>query len=223
MMQFDYTKEASQDTLKGGSLQGYRLMHWLSDILRNWFSDPINIKDERLARLLFRQDGDEDTQLKAVFDIGTPYSKDTKKACTTPMILVSLGDTKYPVTGFNAMGAGPIALNGATPASLGIKYKTITCIIYIITETYDGTVLLANLIEDFLNVNEKALIADNGTISEFHVLGLSAPSEVPENADATAKPAYQAGIQISVTGGISWTTDTQGPVFRGVSIAKSIK
>lgn len=218
MMTFDYTKEADKNTLKGGTLQGYRLMHWMADVLRNWFSDPINIKDERLARLLYRQDGDEETQLKAVFDIGTPYSKDTKKACLTPMILVSLGDTRYPIHNFNAMGAGAIALNGATPAAMGIKYKTIAMGVYVVTETYDGTVLLSNLIEDFLNVNENILIADNRSISEFHVVGSSAPTEIPENAEANAKPVYQAGIQISVTGGISWTTDTQGPVFRGLSI-----
>lgn len=51
-MEFDYTTKRDDDTLMGGALQGYRLIHWLADVLRNWFSDPINIKDERISKLL---------------------------------------------------------------------------------------------------------------------------------------------------------------------------
>ena len=222
-MDFDYTKKANPDTLKPGALQGYRLVHWLADILRNWFSDPINLKDERLCRLLRLQDGDTETSLKALFDIGTPYSQDTKKACTTPMIIVGLGQTSYPVKNFNAIGSGPVAENGAIPMYTGMKYKTIDCQITVLTESYDGTLLLAGLIEDFLCINERLLAADNGMIAEFNVLGSTAPQELRIGAESNAKPIYQTVISIRTVGGLSWYADTQGPVFRGITTTSTLK
>ena len=216
-MEFDYTTKATQDTLKPGTLQGYRLVHWLADVLRNWMSDPINIKDERLCNLLLLQDGEGETMLKAKFDVGTPYAQETTKACTTPMIIVSLGETQYPVSTISQSVGATIAQNGAQAMYKGVKYRSIACHVTVYTESYDGTLLLAGLIEDFLVVNEQQLVMDNGSISEFHVVGSTAPSELKIGSNSNAKPTYQSTISVKVVGGISWHTDTQGPVFRGVT------
>lgn len=222
-IEVDYTAQDNPNTLKGGAMQGYRLVHWLADILRNFLADPINVKDERIARILHLQDGDTPETLRALFDIGTPYSQETKKACTTPMILIGLGDTSYPVKQFNLMGSQPTALNGAIPMYKGMKYRTIDCTVSVDTESYDGTVLLAGLIEDFLCINEHQFVRDNPMIAEFHVVGSSAPKEVGIGQGSNAKPVYQTVIQVRTVGGISWYTDTQGPVFRGVSVEQNIK
>lgn len=222
MIETDYTAEARTDTLRGGAMQSYRLLHWLADILRNWFSDPINIKDERIARLLRLQDGDTDETLDALFDIGTPYSQESKKACTTPMILVGLGESKFLNNPLNITG-GVTALNGARVMHAGARFKQTALTVAVITESYDGTVLLAGLIEDFLCINEMALAKDNGSISEFHVHGSTAPQEIKQGTASNAKPVYQTTISLSAVGGISWTTDTQGPVFRGLTMQTTLK
>ena len=200
--------------MQHGGLSAYRLMHWLCNILQNFFADPINIKDERLKSLLWRQDKKDETKLYAKFDIGTAYSQSTTKANTTPMIVVFVGDTVHDNSVVNQGVGGMIALNGARPMYQGRCTKIIPLNISITTESYDGTLLLAGLIEDFLTVNELQLIEDCRMINIFKVASVTAPKKT-EDQNA-AKETYQSFIQIQTSGCIAWTTDTQGPVFRGI-------
>ena len=217
----DYTKAGNPDSLKPGAFSAYRLMYWMVDILKNFFADPINIKDERLQSLLWRQDDDsKDERLHAVFDIGAGYAPFTQKAHTTPMMVVLVGDTTHLHAGVNLQGAVANALNGSMPMYQGQRTKQIPLMISVTTESYDGTVLLAGIIEDFLTMHEKLLVTDCGMISSFRVMGTTAPKKTDDQAQA--KDTYESIIQIQTTGCIGWTIDTQGPVFRGVRTKANI-
>jgi hypothetical protein len=212
----DYTSKGNPDSLEPGILTPYRLMYWMVDILKNFFADPINIKDERLQSLLWRQDDDsDDARLHAVFDIGAGYSPTTVKAHTTPMMVVLVGDITNVEPGVNLQGAPMNAFRSA-PMYLGNIVKMIPLYISVTTETYDGTLLLAGIIADFLTMHEKLLVTDCGLISTFKVQGMTAPKKTDDQAQA--KDTFESIIQISTSGNLAWTVDTQGPVFRGLRI-----
>ena len=213
----DYTAKANANSMRRGTAQQYRLVHWLKDILKNFLCDPVNIKDERISKLLRLQDGASEETLRALFTVGLPYSKDSIKAGITPAIIVSLGDTAYPHTSFNSLPPAITSEIGSRSMSSGVKYKAMGCGVSVLTESYDGTILLCGLVEDFLNINENLLLADSGMLSEFKVTGSSAPQELKAGGAHNAKTIYQSTIKISTLGGISWSTDTQGPVFRGLT------
>ena len=221
----DYSSQApaNQDTLKGGAISSYRMVHWLKDILCNFMADPVNLKDDRICKILNMQDGATPEQLNALFSIGVAYTENTKKACTTPMIFISLGPRQYPVRGINAVGSDPVSICGWQPMSMGFRHKVISMTITIMTEKYDSTIVFADLIEDFLLSHEDLLIQDNGMISEFHVTSVTEPEEIAIGQSTHAKVIYAQKISCVAIGGISWTTDTQGPVFRGVETQLQIK
>ena len=212
----DYTVEENKTGLKNGVLSGYRTMYWLCDILKNFMSDPINIKDERLSKVLYMQN--KEGHLDALFDVSVGYYDNTQKANTTPMIIISLGATQYPVKVVNSVGADQSSLCGSIPMRAGVKHKAIALKVTVITETYPGTILLTELIENFMLINELNFKADNPSISGITVTGVSAPVMTPPGQKSNAKCVYTSEIGLLVVGGLSWTTDTQGPVFRGVSI-----
>lgn len=218
----DYTKEANPNTLYGGAMSSYRTLYWLKDILVNFMADPVNIKDDRICKLLNMQNGATPEQLNALFDIGVAYSENTQKACTTPMIFLSLAGLQYPLGSINKTGSTSIALCGAKPMYVGKRLKVTNIVITIMTEKYDSTVVFTDLISDFLLINEFELARDNGMISEFHVKEVTAPEFEQVGKSTHAKCIYTQKILIQATGGISWTTDTQGPVFRGISMKASL-
>lgn len=219
MITTDYT---GKDSLKGALLNKYRFSHWLVDILRNFMSDPINIKDERLCKLLLAQDGSGVDECRALFKVEVPFTADTRKACTTPAIFVSAGATEYPVRAFNALGGDTKTLIGAKAAYSNSVLRKMAGNIAVITESCDGTQLLAGLIEDFLVVNAFQLQQD-GMVSQLSVTGSSETKRIETGEAANAKDVYQIVIGITAIGGISWTTDTQGPVYRGITLAPLVK
>ena len=213
----DYTEKATRDTLQGARLDKYRLSHWLCDILRNFFSSPVNIHDERLVSLLFRQDGHEPDACCAKFLVARPMSKDTRKAAVTPAILVSAGECTYPVTPLNN---GLDSINGAIEARAMYQrhaFRKINIRVAVLTESLDGTELLTGIIEDFLVLNTLQLQVDNGAVSQFNVLGSSEAQQISIGEAHNAKELYQEVINLSVAGSVVWSTDTQGPVYRGLT------
>lgn len=213
----DYTKTGNPNTLTPGPLSGYRLMHWMRDVLMNFFSDPINIKDERISKLLCMQNGPSETTLNALFRVGLPYDGDVPKAGTTPCILVSLGETTYPVKTFNTLIGPQTSAIGSTAAHSGMQWKSIGMRIAVVTESYDATVLIGGIIEDFLIMHARLFPSDNGMISDFAVLGSSAPQKIEVDQVGNAREIYQLVITVTASGGIAWTIDSQGPVFRGIT------
>lgn len=207
--------------MQPGVFSAYRVMYWMVDILKNFFADPINIKDDRLQSLLWRQDADvQEDRLKAVFEITAGYPPNTQKASTTPMIVVLVGDTMHDNNGLNLPGGAIMSMNGARPMYHGQCIKQLPLNISITTELYDGTVLLAGYIEDFLTTHEKLLQQDSGMLSSFRVVGVTAPKKTDDQTQA--KDTYESFIQIQTTGCIGWTVDTQGPVFRGLRISGNV-
>jgi hypothetical protein len=116
-----------------------------------------------------------------------------------------------------------MAENGAVHMSQSLKVKVVGCTVSVATESYDGTMLLGGLIEDFLLINEKLFVQDNNTLSEFRVQGSTEPQEIKVGTAANAKTIYQMKIAIQMAGSISWTTDTQGPLFRGIKFKVGMK
>lgn len=211
-----YTSKDTKNTLAGAPLTKYRSMHWLCDILKNFLRDPINIKDERLSKLLVRQDTINTDECYSLFQIGLPYSKDSRKACTTPAIFVSAGTTEYPI---NTIGRGLDAVTSAinsSPMYKRIVPRKISAKIAILTESFEGTVLLSDTIEDFL-VGHSLLFEKEGMVSQFNVLSSSEPEVLDIGSLANAKSLVQIVITVSMWGSIAWTVDTQGPVSRGVT------
>ncbi len=216
----DYTKQDNPNSLQPGVFSSYRIMYWMVDILKNFFRDPINIKDNRLQSLLWKQDDDSDeARLHAVFDIGAGYAPFTQKAHTTPMMVVLVGDTTFVQGGINLQGAPRSSRSGAIPMYQGNVLKTMPLYISVTTESYDGTILLAGYIADFLLMHEKLLITDCGMLATFKVEGVSAPKKTGDTAQA--KDTYESIIQISTSGNVGWIVDTQGPVFRGLRLNPS--
>ena len=203
-------------SLSGAPLTRYRFEHWLCDVLKNFFSDPMNIKDERLCMLLSIQDGIASDECRSLFQIDLPYSKDTRKACTTPAILISAGESKYPLRTVGALGAPVSSLIGYRAARSHATYRTIAGNIAVATESLDGTVLLCDAIEEFLLVNNTALTMDN-MVSQLNVIGSSAPQGISAGEAANAKDIVQSIISVEAVGGIAWETDVQGPTYRGLT------
>ena len=216
----DYTQAGNPDSMQPGVFSAYRVMYWMVDILRNFFADPINIKDERLQSLLWRQDSDTKSErLKAVFEITAGYPPNTQKASTTPMMVVLVGDTVFAQSGINLQGAPRSSRSGSVPMYQGNVLKVMPLYISVTTESYDGTILLAGIIADFLLMHEKLLITDCGMLATFKVEAVSAPKKTEDTAQA--KDTYESIIQISTSGNVGWVVDTQGPVFRGLRLKPS--
>lgn len=217
MISTDYTK-ATDSTLCGAAITRYRFSHWLCDILKNFMSDPLNIKDDRLARLLFIQDGPGKDDCRALFQVALPYSPDSRKAGTTPAVLVSVGTVSYPVpTVMDNYKQG--GFSSAT--SVHSRIRTITGKVAIVTESVDGTNLFSDEIETFLVHNQRALQAD-GMLSYLNIKGSSEPQEIKTGEGSNAKPLYQVVIELSATGATEWTADMQGPLFRGTRSTISV-
>lgn len=215
MITTDYSHKES--TLHGAPISRYRLTHWLVDVLKNFFSDPINVKDERLQGLLRMHDGVNDEYLNALFRVEPPYNTSSIKACATPAIMVSVGDMQYPVSPVNA-GTGSVAgaINALQMYERSMP-RTFTANVAVLTESCDGTSLLAGIIEDFLLMNALN-IQKEGMVHQFTVKGSTAPQRLEASQSGDAKNLYQIVIQLVIVGNITWTVDTQGPVYRGTSM-----
>lgn len=219
----DYTREGNPNTFNAGAFQPYRVVHWLKDILRNFFSSSINLKDERLCGLLNMQDGKLPTELDAMFRIGVPFNPKTIiKAGTTPAVIVSAGETSYPAHTFNV--TAPVNREMGTLSKYGrALHESLKLQISIVTETYDGTLLLTNLLEAFLVTHALELKQDCALVGQFTILGSTGPQEIAMEQVGAAKQVFQAGINILVTGGLDWTAYTQYPPFRGLDLDIQVK
>lgn len=211
----DYTEKKTENTLCGTHLSRYRLGHWLIDILKNFLSDPVNIYDERIRKILMIQDGVDPNDCYALFKVEPPYTMDSRKAGTTPAILVNTTESKYPIVPLNGVGATLGAINAQQMYRRSVA-RSMGATIAIVTESCDGTALLTDIIEEFL-VRNSLLFPLDGMIGTFSVTGSSAVQRIPAGNAINAKDWYQAVIQVEVTGGLTWTTDTQGPVYRGLT------
>jgi hypothetical protein len=218
----DYTTKANENSLHAAQLTRYRFTHWLCDTIKNFMSSPVNLLDERLAPLLFVQDGLGHDQCRALFQVALPFTKDTRKACTTPAIFVSTRTCSYPAQTFN-VGINSPYTKGPNNAAYGDRaVRKLEAQIAVITEQYDATELLGGLVEDFLVTHRTLFPRDNGAVSQFNVIGSTMGDPMPAGEGANAKDLYQMVIGVSAIGSLQWNVDTQGPVFRGLTMATTV-
>ena len=153
----------------------------------------------------------------------TPFDPDKVYSGTTPAILVSLGDIQYQASPVNTPGNMGFSTN---PLQAPIKYnreKTVPMTVTVITQNYDGTILLAQLLQMFFVMNKPAIQADCNALSSFDIGQISAPTQVQEGQVGNAKKLYASNISIVTQCYVSWTMDTQGPVFKGVKVNSNFK
>lgn len=212
----DYTKNATKDTLVCANLDKYRFSHWLCNIVQNFFSSPLNIKDERLNKLLFRQDGIDSDECRASIRVGLPLEKDSRTAGSTPAILVSATDAKYPITPINFGTPSTGGSIGATQIGQSFLPRVLGGQLAVLTESLDGTYLMSEILEVFMATHRHLFQRDNGAVSQFNVLGSTGVQMIQAGQAGNAKELYQDVISVSAVGTVSYAFDTQGPVFRGI-------
>lgn len=200
-----------EDTFSSGYAQQYRLIKYIKDILQNWFSDKNNIKDSRLSKFLYQTDG---TLKSGVIRLNTAFNRDQKYTGSTPAITVSLNNITFSPREATMSGIGDCNPMNATKLYHNRK-KIFTLSISVITQDYQGCILLAELVSMFLLINIYNIQRDCAMLSQFDVLKLDAPTVVETNTQS--KQVYGSNITMVATGFVCWTQDTQGPVFKGIT------
>ena len=217
MILTDYTEKS---TLPQGFGQQYRVVKYIKDIINNFFADSRNIKDQRILTLMYNHKGELN---KDCLKVGCPFDPDSTYAGTTPAVVVGVGDISYSPRHIN-QGGNPAFVNNPMQAPVGDwRIKNIPVIISVITQSYDGTLLLTQLIQMFLTMNSNVIQQDCNNISAISVEGVSAIKQVPTGSAGNAKQLYMSNISVPIASVLSWTCDTQGPVFKGVNITNNIK
>ena len=213
----DYTE---QNTLLEGFGQQYRILKYMKDILNNFFADSRNIKDPRLLKLMYDCKGNLN---KDCIRVGCTFDPDTKYAGTTPAVIIGVGDISYSQRPINQAGNPAFRTNPLNSPTYQWRFKNIPIVVSVITESYDGTLLLTQLIQMFLVMNSNTIQQDCNNISAISVQGVSTIREVSMGESGNAKQLYASNISVPISSVLSWTHDTQGPVFKGMEITNNIK
>lgn len=217
MILTDYTEKS---TLPEGFGQQYRVVKYIKDIVNNFFADSRNIKDQRILSLMYNRKGDLN---KDCIKVGCPFDPDSAYAGTTPAVVIGVGDISYSPRHINEGGNPQFASNPMKAPVGNWRIKNIPVIISVITQSYDGTLLLTQLIQMFLAMNSNAIQKDCNNVSAVTVDGVSAIKEVPIGSSGNAKQLYMSNISVSIASVLSWVCDTQGPVFKGVNTTNNFK
>lgn len=210
----DYTEDKS--TFFPGFGQQTRIVKYVRDILLNWFADSRNIKDSRLLPLLYDKNGNLN---KGLIKVDTPFNQDKRFSGTTPAIIINRGAIQYSLQPVNSNpGNQAFTYNPTQPVIGQFRLKTFTATITVITESHDGTDLLAELIQLFLAMNYKAIRQDCPILNAFKLQGVSQIQKLDYGQQGNAKQLYLTTINILIGTHIVWTQDTQGPVFSGIRL-----
>lgn len=213
----DYTE---QSTFSVGYGQQSRIVKYVRDLLNNWFADSRNIKDQRILSLMYDKEGNLS---RNCIKLSTPFNPSKIYAGTTPAILVSLAEITYSGRYINNPGNPYFADNPMQSPVAHHRFKNIPINITVLTQNHDGTVLLAQLIQMFLVVNSYSILQDCNSLRFFQVQSISAPTEVGEGQAGNAKKLYSSTISILTQSALVWSSDTQGPVFRGLKTTSNFK
>lgn len=214
------TAYTEQSTLVDGFGQQYRVSKYIKDILNNWFADSRNIKDQRLLKLMYNRKGQLN---KDCIKMGCAFDPDKTYAGTTPAVTVGVGDITYSQRPVNEPGNPQFGDNPMQAPIMFWSIKTIPIIISVITQSYDGTLLLAQLIQLFLKMNCNAIQSDCNNVTAIDVQQVGAIQELSMGQAGNAKQVFASSITVPVSSVLSWTSDTQGPVFKGIGLTNNIK
>ena len=216
----DYRKGSNPNTMQAGGMNEYRLLMYFVDLVRNFFSDTINIKDERLLALLEAVDIRNGVGKYVI--AGTPFKEDMRESCTTPSIRVGLGEVNC-----NAISTLENVLPTQSPAGwLSHRrphFESCGITVAVIAESYDGVILLSTMLKDYLMCNNQAIIADSRMLNALSIDGTSAPEHIAIGQAGNAKDIFQRTIKLTAMGTYMHFTDVQGPVFKGVRITNISK
>lgn len=203
----------TQNTFRQDVFQQYRLLKYIRDILLNWFSDPANIQDQRLAFQLYKRGQLNKQHIK----LGTAFNQQNQFIGTTPSITIQLGDITYQSPNINIQGNPNFYRNPMESPTVNVKYKIIPISIVVTTQGYDSNVVLTQLIQMFLAANINFIQADCTMLDSSSIQRVSKPTLVKAGQAANAKQLYKSQITLLAKGHIIWSTNTQGPVFQGIS------
>lgn len=206
----DYTKQ--QDTFEPGIFSSYRLAKFIRGVVCNWAADQNNIQDKRLLGLFFGKDGKPNVDL---CNIGTAFNKQSRYAGATPAITVSIGQAQYAPRDIALTGNAYIGMT-QNNISTSTRMKTIGVDVSVITQGYDSTMLLADMLQSYLLRNTIPIVEDCPMLAALDVTGIDATSVV--ETQTQAKQVYGTVVHLVATGYVCWTIDTQGPVFRGITL-----
>lgn len=207
----DYTE--SDNTFNIGFGQQTRIIKYIRDILLNWFADSRNIKDSRLLPLLYDRKGNLN---KGLIKVDTPFNQDKRFSGTTPAVIINRGAIQYDLQPVNCNPGNPEFYKNATNAPIAqFRLKTFPLIITVITESHDGTDLLAELIQLFLAMNYKMIRQDCPLLNAFKMTGVSQIQKLQQGQQGNAKQLYLTNITVLIGTHVTWTQDTQGPVYGG--------
>ena len=213
----DYTQH---NTFQPGCGQQTRIVKYIRDLILNWLSQPRNIKDKRILSLLYLPNGE---LRPGCIKVDTPYDPDKAFAGTTPAIIISRGAIRYDIHPVNNNTVNPAFRQNRTQAPIAkFKLKTLPVNISVVTQSHDGTDLLAELLQLFLAMNCDAIRNDCQLLSYFDVDQISQITAIKPAQMGAAKQLYLCSIKLTVGSYITWTQDTQGPVFKGIRLNKSL-
>lgn len=212
----DYTQT---NTFQAGYGQQTRIVKYIRDIILNWLAQPRNIKDKRILSMLYLPNG----QLRpGCVKVDTPYDPDKAFAGTTPAIVVSRGSIQYNIHPVNNNTVNPQFRINKTQAPIAkFRLKVMPVNIAVVTQSHDGTDLLAELLQLFLAMNCDAIRKDCQLLNFFDVAQVSQISAVKPAQLGNAKQLYMSTIKLTIGTHITWTQDTQGPVFKGIRLQQS--
>lgn len=207
----DYTVDSS--TMIGPILPS-RFGTYLLDLLKQWFSDPRNIPLDELKGLKYI-DGDSIAAINAsdVF-LGIEWPDDQKLSGKTPAVLISYGN----LTSSKRGSAIPMP-SRQFPGHQELVNIAYDISVVIRTTAYAGTQVLSELIYTYLNTYSRRIQKD-ANLSSFMVSGLT-PSTLSQSP-GDSKDTFNASIVCKVTGTFVSSTDTTGPVFRGLTLKNNI-
>lgn len=208
----------TQNTFRQDVFQQYRLVKYIRDLLLNWFSDSANIEDQRLASQLYKKGKLNKQNIK----IGTAYNHQNQFIGTTPSITVQIGDIQYQNLGINFQGNPNFLRNPMQAPTVNMKFKTIPIIISVTTQGYDSNMVLTQLIQMFLAANINFIQADCTMLDHSSIQKVTKPTPIKPGQAANAKQLYKSQIMLTAQGHVIWSTNTQGPVFQGISFNNNI-
>ena len=149
--------------------------------------------------------------------VGLPLNDDdAAMASDTPALLVSVGQSGYPLTPLNGLQPVTDPRTGIAPAGLFAVARTMAVAVTVLAESAEEAMGLADAAEARLLALSHHLPPDSPATA-LTVEGGSGAELVQTGAAGNPKPLYRETIRLSAHGGVTWSHDTRGPLFRGVS------
>ena len=147
---------------------------------------------------------------------GHHLNDDAALASDTPALLVSVGQSSYPLTPLNGLQPVTDPHTGIAPAGLFAVARTMAVAVTVLAESAEEAMGLADAAEARLLALSHHLPPDSPATA-LTVEGGSGAELVQTGAAGNPKPLYRETIRLSAHGGVTWSHDTRGPLFRGVS------